>query len=227
MGQKISVKLFRARKKLPNVSNNSSAPSQLNGNVWFAEKGEYADLLLQDLEIKKYIKERFTNSGIAKIVVRRYFRKVEVTIFTSKPGLLIGKSGASINSLKSNLIKKFGLPEDLKIEILEFKDPYSSAQVVADEIAHALQRGLSFRRLAKNYLDKIRYSGVAGARIWLKGRLNNSEIARKEEFNYGSIPRHTYQANIDYYYSTAMTKSGVLGIKVWLYLGDKIKNFNY
>ncbi len=226
MGQKTSINLFRARRRMANVTNNSSLPSQLQRSVWFAGKGNYAKLMLNDIAIRKYINEKLSSAGLVQIVIRRYFRKVEITIFTTKPGIIIGKGGNSITELKETLIKKFKLPKDLKLEILEFKDSFSSANVVAQEIADALKRNVPFRRLAKTYIEKIRYSGTLGARIMIKGRLNGAEIARKEEFAFGSIPRHTIDANIDYSFVESFTKAGVTGVKVWLYKGDKIKNYN-
>ena len=160
-------------------------------------------------------------------MIRRYFRKVEITLFSTKPGIIIGKSGSSIKLLKSDLINKFKLPKDLKLEILEYKDPFSSALVIGTEISEALKKGVPFRRLAKIYIEKIKYSGVMGAKISIKGRLNGAEIARKEDFAFGSIPRHTIDSNIDYSLVESLTKAGIVGVKVWLYKGDKIKNYSY
>jgi small subunit ribosomal protein S3 len=227
MGQKISVALFRAKKRLSNVTNNSSIPSQLQKSVWFAGKGKYSQLLIDDVQIRKYIIEKLSNAGLAQVVIRRYFRKVEITLFSTKPGIIIGKSGSSIKLLKSDLINKFKLPKDLKLEILEYKDPFSSALVIGTEISEALKKGVPFRRLAKIYIEKIKYSGVMGAKISIKGRLNGAEIARKEDFAFGSIPRHTIDSNIDYSLVESLTKAGIVGVKVWLYKGDKIKNYSY
>ena len=227
MGQKISVALFRAKKRLSNVTNNSSIPSQLQKSVWCAGKGKYSQLLIDDVQIRKYIIEKLSNAGLAQVVIRRYFRKVEITLFSTKPGIIIGKSGSSIKLLKSDLINKFKLPKDLKLEILEYKDPFSSALVIGTEISEALKKGVPFRRLAKIYIEKIKYSGVMGAKISIKGRLNGAEIARKEDFAFGSIPRHTIDSNIDYSLVESLTKAGIVGVKVWLYKGDKIKNYSY
>jgi len=227
MGQKTSTDLFRAKKRLPNVHNSSSIPSQLQKSVWFTGGSKYFHLLISDIKIRKFLLKKLKTAGLAQIVIRRYFRKVEITIFTTKPGVIIGKGGSNINFLKEELVKKFGLPNDLKIEILEYKDPFSSSMVIASEISEALKRGVSFRRLSKIYIEKIRYSGVMGAKISLKGRLNGAEIARKEDFAFGSIPRHTIDSNIDYTFLESFTKTGVIGVKVWLYKGDKIKNYNY
>lgn len=227
MGQKISVNLFRAYKRKSNVYNFSSNPNDLQKSVWYSSKQGYSKLLLQDLNIRKYIRSKLQYAGIAQVVIRRYFKKTEISIFVSKPGLVIGKSGSTINSLKEELIKKFNLPQDLRLEIVEYKDPFSSAAIIAYEISEALIKNIPFRRLAKTYLEKIRYAGVWGAKISLKGRLNGAEIARKEEFSHGSIPRHTIDSSIDYAYIPAKTKTGIVGVKVWLYKGDKFKNYTY
>lgn len=227
MGQKISVNLFRAKNRLSNVETSTGDPSQLQKSVWFATGRSYSKLLLQDREIRLYLKEQLSNAGIVEIIIKRYFRKVEIVLYVTKPGVVIGRSGASINKLKEDLINKFTLPKDLRLDIQEFKDPFRSANVIANEIAEALKRNIPYRKLAKGYIEKIRYSGVLGAKIFLSGRLNGAEIARSEEFPFGSIPRHTLDANIDYAQVHAQTKTGVIGVKVLLYKGDKFKNYTY
>jgi small subunit ribosomal protein S3 len=227
MGQKISIPLFRSYKRLSNVSNQSATPTELQPSVWFAKGRSYARLLHQDLAIRKFLKSQLKSAGIVEIIVRRYFRKIEITIFVTKPGIVIGRAGSNINKLKEDLIKTFNLPKDLKLDIQEFKDPYNSAFVIATEMSEALKKGIPYRRLAKSYIEKIRYSGILGAKISFKGRLNGAEIARKEILPFGSIPRHTIDANIDYALVHAQTKTGIIGIKVWLYKGDKFKNYTY
>ncbi len=227
MGQKISVNLLRAKQRLANVHNNSSEVSNLQSSVWFATSRNYSKYLLEDKKIRDFIKKTIPNAGLVKIIIRRYFKKLEITLFVTKPGLVIGKGGATINKLKEDLVKKIGLADDLKLDIQEFKDPYKSAQIIADELCTGIQRGIAYRRLAKTYLEKIRYAGILGAKITLAGRLNGAEIARTENFSHGSVPRHTIDANIDYAQVHCKTKAGIVGIKVWLYKGDKFKNFTY
>jgi small subunit ribosomal protein S3 len=221
MGQKISTNLFRAKKILSNVTNNSAEATNLQTSVWFARGKAYSTLLLADKNIKDYLREELKGSGLANVVIRRYFRKVEISVFVSKPGLVIGKGGALINVLKENLIKKFDLPKDIKLDIQEFKDPFRSANIIGQELSEAIKRGAAYRKLAKTYIEKIKYSGVLGCKISVAGRLNGAEIARTEHFAYGSIPRHTIDANIDYAQIPCKTKAGILGIKVWVYTGDK------
>ncbi|MEM1312009.1 MAG: 30S ribosomal protein S3 [Patescibacteria group bacterium] len=227
MGQKISVDLFRAKKKLSNVGSSSGDPSQMQRSVWFASGRSYSKLLLQDKDIRYYLKKELQSAGLVEVIIKRYFRKVEIVLYVTKPGVVIGKAGSNINRLKDTLVTKFKLPSNLRLDIQEFKDPNRSAQVIAYEISEALKRSIPYRRLAKSYLERIRYSGVLGAKISLKGRLNGAEIARKEEFPFGSIPRHTIDANLDYALVHCKTKAGIIGVKVLLYKGDKFKNYTY
>lgn len=226
MGQKISVNLFRAKKRLSNVDT-SGDPSQMQKSIWFTSAKSYSKLLLQDKDIRAYIKKELQSAGLVEIIIRRYFRKIEIILYVTKPGVVIGRSGSTINKLKEDLILKFNLPKDIRLDIQEFKDPNRSAQVIASEISEALKRNIPYRRLAKSYLEKIRYSGVLGAKISLSGRLNGAEIARREEFPFGSIPRHTIDASLDYAQVHCKTKAGIIGIKVILYKGDKFKNYTY
>jgi small subunit ribosomal protein S3 len=227
MGTKISVDLFRAYKRLGNVTNSSSNPNDLQKSVWFSSRKGYAKTLLKDVAIREYIYKTLSFAGLAQVIIRRYFKKTEITLFTTKPGVVIGKGGSSIEELKNNLTSKFDLPQDLRIEVQEVKDPFSSANVIASEISEALSRNVPYRRLVKGYIEKIRYAGIPGVKITLKGRLNGAEIARKEDFAHGSIPRHTIDSSIDFAYIPAQTKTGIVGIKVWLYKGDKFKNYSF
>lgn len=231
MGQKISPHLFRAKQRIANTGrrgNNASGDvtSQAR-SVWFADKRGYSKLLLQDIKLRKYLKDKLSHAGLVEVVIKRYFRRIEINLHVTKPGIVIGKGGAAIQDLKKDLLQKFDLPSDVKINIEEFKDPNRSAQVIAEEISFALKKRVPFRRLAKNFIERIRYSGVLGAKIVIKGRLNGADIARKEEFAFGSVPRHTIDSQIDYANVHCRTYAGVIGIKVFLYKGDKITNYTY
>jgi small subunit ribosomal protein S3 len=226
MGQKISVDFFRSRKRLSKSSNNSGNPTELQRSVWFATGKDYANLLKQDLEIRNFIKSQVKNAGLVEIIIRRFFRKIEITIFVTKPGLVIGKGGALINKLREDILSKFALRKDMKLDILEFRNPLGSAQVIADEISEALRRNIPYRKVAKGYIEKLRMTGQLGVKIMIKGRLNGADIARKEEFALGSIPRHTIDSDIDFALVHAQTRTGIIGVKVWLYKGDKLKNYN-
>lgn len=227
MGQKISVDHFRSRKRLSKITNNSGSPAELARSVWFARGKSYAQLLHQDIKIREYLKNEVSSAGIAEIIIRRYFRKVEITLFVTKPGLVIGKMGSIINKIREDLVTKFNLPKDLKLDIIEVKNPLSSSAVIGNDISEALKRNMPYRRVAKSILEKIKMTGVLGARIQIKGRLNGADIARKEDFIHGSIPRHTIDSDIDFALVHAQTRTGVIGVKVWLYKGDKLKNYSY
>jgi small subunit ribosomal protein S3 len=225
MGQKISIALFRAKKKLSIID--PTDPSQMQKSIWFAGKRSYSKIFLQDREIRMYLEKELASSGLVEIIIKRYFRKIEIALHVTKPGVVIGRSGSNINRIKEYLIEKFQLPKDIRLDITEFRDPATSARVVASEISDAIKRGSPYRKIAKSYLEKMRYSGVLGAKIILSGRLNGAEIARSEAFPYGSIPRHTIDANIDAHNIHCLTKAGIVGVKVLIYSGDKFKNYTY
>jgi small subunit ribosomal protein S3 len=227
MGQKISINLFRAKQRLSNVHHQNGDITNVQRSVWFASGRSYSKLLHQDLELRAFLKKELLKAGLVDVLIRRYFRKIEVILYVTKPGIVIGKGGSSINQLKSTLISKFNLPKDLKINIEEFKDPNRSAEVIAQELSAALTKNVPYRKLAKLYIEKIRYSGIMGAKITVKGRLNKAEIARKEDFGFGSIPRHTIDSVIDFAHVHCKTSAGIIGVRVMLYKGDKIKNYTY
>jgi small subunit ribosomal protein S3 len=227
MGQKISISLFRAKQRMGNLFHQNGDITNVQRSVWFASGRSYSKLLHQDLELRSFIKQKVSNAGLVDVLIRRYFRKIELILYVTKPGIVIGKGGSSINQLKSDLISKFNLPKDLKLNIEEFKDPNRSAEIIAQEISQALAKNVPYRKLAKLYIEKIRYSGILGAKIVIKGRLNKAEIARKEEFAYGSIPRHTIDSVIDDALIHCKTSAGIIGVRVMLYKGDKIKNYTY
>lgn len=227
MGQKISTQLFRSKQILGNVDKSMADVSNLQKSVWFATGRSYSKLLLQDIEIRRYLEKEVKSAGLVNLVIKRQARKVEIILFVTKPGIVIGRSGATINKLKETLLKKFNLPQDIKLSIEEFKDPNRSAQVIAQDISSALEKNVPYRRLVKTYLEKIRYSGIIGAKITVKGRLNGAEIARKEDFGFGSIPRHTIDSVIDTAQLQCKTTAGIIGIRVMLFKGDKFKNYTY
>ncbi len=227
MGQKISPILFRAKQRLANVDvANSVDATSLQKSVWFATGSDYFTLLLQDIEIKKYIQKELQNAGLVECIIKRFVRRMEIILYVTKPGLVIGKGGATINKLRENLISKFKLVGDVKINIEEYKDPYRSAKVIAQEIATAIEKRVPYRKLIKTYIEKIKYSRVLGAKITVSGRLNGVDIARTEHFSFGSIPRHTIDANLDSANVFAKLKSaGTIGITVLLYKGSKYTNY--
>ncbi len=228
MGQKISPILFRAKQRLSNTTMENTDATGLQRSVWFSTGRSYSRLLLQDIEIRNFFDQSLQHAGLVDCIIRRFVRKVEINLYVTKPGLVIGKGGATINKLREDLIKKFKLTEDVKINIEEFKDPNRSARVIAQDIATALEKKVPYRRLVKNYIEKIKYSRVLGAKITVSGRLNGVDIARTEHFSFGSIPRHTIDAHLDSAKAVSKLKSaGTVGVSVVLYKGSKFTNYQY
>ncbi len=185
---------------------------------WYANKQEFGDLLVEDHTIRAYLKKKSSLSGASKIRIRRMAEKIEVTICTSRPGLVIGKKGAEIDSLKRQLYKLTG--KQIWIEVEEIKRPDLDAQLVADGIARQLERRIPFRRAMKKALQATMDAGAVGIKIQVGGRLGGAEIARTEWYIKGSIPLHTLRADIDYAQGRAETTYGSIGIKVWVNRGE-------
>ena len=226
MGNKISVNLFRARKILTNTNSKIKDSSQMAKSVWFANKKDYASLLKGDMEIRRYLEAKLQSAGLVDVIIKRFVKKLSINIFVTKPGVVIGKGGASITALKEEIIKKFNLPSQTIIDISEVKNPYTSSKATADEISFMLKKGMAVRRVCKTTMDKVKLAGISGCKIVIAGRINGAEIARAEKFAFGSIPRHTIDANIDNANVPCKTVAGILGISVMMYKGDKLSNFN-
>jgi small subunit ribosomal protein S3 len=184
---------------------------------WFA-RHDYAKLLHQDLELRKFIKNRLAQAGVSKIVVERPAKKARVTIHTARPGIVIGKKGADIEKLKSELSKIAGT--EVSLNILEIRKPELDAKLAADSIAQQLERRVTFRRAMKRAMQSAMKLGAKGIRINVSGRLGGSEIARMEWYREGQVPLHTFRADIDYGEAVAKTTYGTIGVKVWIYKGD-------
>jgi small subunit ribosomal protein S3 len=188
---------------------------------WFANKRNYSKMLHQDIQIRKLIEERLADAAVSRIEIQRSAGKVNVFIHSAKPGVIIGRQGASIDTLRDELNKKFH--EDFTLNIKEIKKPTLDAKLLADSIAQQIEKRVSYRRAAKMAVDKAIESGARGAKIFLSGRLNGVEIARSEFFANGKIPLHTLRADIDYACVHAKTTYGTIGVKVWIYRGDVFK----
>lgn len=188
---------------------------------WFANKRTYSKLLHQDIQVRKLIEERLADAAVSHIEIQRSAGKVNVFIHSAKPGIIIGRQGASIDTLRDELKKKFH--EDFTLNIKEIKKPTLDAKLLADSIAQQIEKRVSYRRAAKMAVDKALESGAQGAKIFLAGRLNGVEIARSEFFAKGKIPLHTLRADIDYACIHAKTAFGTIGVKVWIYKGDIFK----
>lgn len=184
---------------------------------WFAERN-YADLLYEDLSVKRYINRRLDNAGIAKLEIIRAPKRVTVDIHTSRPGIVIGRKGAEVDKLREEL--QLLTKKDITINIIEVKHPELWARLVAESIARQLEGRISFRRAMKKALSATMKLGAQGVRVQCGGRLGGSEIARTEKYMEGRVPLHTLRADIDFARATANTTYGTIGVKVWICKGE-------
>ena len=191
---------------------------------WFS-KSNYSKLLHEDLEIKKYVQEKLKSASISKITIERAAKKLRLTIFSSKPGIIIGKKGADIESLKNKLTTMSKL--EVFLDIKEVRKPEVDAQLVADNIASQLEKRISFRRAMKKAVQSSMRLGAKGVKVVCSGRLGGAEIARTEKYAEGSVPLHTLRSDIDYATSEAETTYGICGIKVWINKGEILNKDPY
>jgi small subunit ribosomal protein S3 len=185
---------------------------------WYASKKEFGDLLVEDHKIRKFIKSKYQFAGIPKIEIERTRDQVVVHLHTARPGIIIGRKGQEVDRLKAELEDLTGRRMDLKI--VEVNNPQRSAVLVAEDIAQQLSKRGSFRRTIKRSLDQVMESGVLGIKVELAGRLGGAEMSRREKASRGSIPLSTLQKHIDYGFAEARTAQGIIGVKVWLDLGE-------
>ena len=184
---------------------------------WFADK-DYAQLLHEDLRLKKYLTERLNQAGVARVVIERPAKKARVTIHTARPGVVIGKKGADIENLRKDLTKMTG--SEVSLNIIEIRKPEIDAKLIADNIAQQLERRVAFRRAMKRAVQSAMRLGALGIRINCSGRLGGAEIARMEWYREGRVPLHTLRAEIDFGEGTAKTTYGTCGVKVWVFKGE-------
>jgi len=191
---------------------------------WFS-KSNYAKFLHQDLEIKSYVEKKLKNASIAKINIERAAKKIRISIFSSRPGIIIGKKGADIEDLKNTLTKLSNL--EVFLDIKEIRKPEVEAKLVAENIATQLEKRVSFRRAMKKSVQSSMRLGAKGVKVLCSGRLGGAEIARNEKYNEGSVPLHTLRSDIDYATAEAETTYGIVGIKVWINKGIILKKDPY
>ena len=184
---------------------------------WFDDRN-YADKLVQDLELRKYVQETLKPAGISKVMVERAAKNTRVTVYTARPGMIIGKKGADIEKLRGQLSKRAG--SDVALNIVEIRKPEIDAQLVAEGVCQQLERRVSFRRAMKRAVQSTQRLGGLGIRINVAGRLGGADIARTEWYREGRVPLHTLRADLDYGFAEALTTYGIIGVKVWLYKGD-------
>ena len=186
---------------------------------WIADKKNFAKFIKEDDTIRTFLKKKYYQAGISKIVVERAEGKVTVDIYTGRPGVLIGKAGAGAEEIKAE-VQKIAKDVAVSINIVEVKRPDMDAQLVAEGIAAQLEKRVSFRRAMRQCMGRAIRSGAKGIKTMVAGRLDGAEIARCEQYHEGSIPLHTLRADIDYGFAEALTTFGIIGVKVWVYRGE-------
>jgi len=184
---------------------------------WYAEK-EYANLLHEDLALKKDLKKRFAHAGVAKVEIERAANKLKITIHTSRPGIIIGRKGQEVDKLKQEVQKRTG--KEVFINIQEIQKPELDAQLVSESVALQLEKRIAFRRAMRKAVDAALRFGARGIKIRVSGRLNGAEIARSEWYLHGQLPLHTLRADIDFGFHEAHTTFGQIGVKTWIYRGE-------
>ena len=185
---------------------------------WYANKQNFADYLVEDNKIRKYLKETLKTAGISSINIERKGTEVKVNVMAAKPGMIIGKAGAAIEELKKKLEKMTG--KTVSLNIVEVKNLDMDATLVAESIASQLERRISFRKAMKQAMAKTMKAGAKGIKTQVSGRLGGAEIARSEHYSEGTIPLQTLRADIDYGFAEALTTYGIIGVKVWIYKGE-------
>jgi len=187
------------------------------GSRWYANSKNFATMLNEDIKVRDYLKARLAHAAVSRVVIERPAKNARITIYSARPGVVIGKKGEDIESLKAELQKMLGVPVHVNIE--EVRKPEIDAQLIADSIAQQLQKRIMFRRAMKRAMTNAMRLGAQGIKIMSAGRLNGAEIARTEWYREGRVPLHTLRADIDYGVSEAKTTYGIIGIKVWVFKG--------
>ncbi|RZI82063.1 MAG: 30S ribosomal protein S3 [Rubrivivax sp.] len=189
---------------------------------WYATNRNFASMLAEDLEVREFLKKKLKNAAVSRILIERPAKSARITIFSARPGVVIGKKGEDIENLKLELAKRLNVPVSVNIE--EVRKPEIDAQLISDSITQQLEKRIMFRRAMKRAMQNAMRLGAQGIKIMSAGRLNGIEIARTEWYREGRVPLHTLRADIDYGFSEAQTTYGVIGVKVWVYRGDRLAN---
>jgi small subunit ribosomal protein S3 len=187
-------------------------------STWFADSGNYANFLNQDLKMRDFIKQKLKHASVSRIQIQRPANNAAITIHTARPGIVIGKKGEDIEKLRAEVAREMGVPVHINIE--EVRKPEIDAQLVAESVAQQLERRIMFRRAMKRAVGNAMRLGAQGIKIMVAGRLNGAEIARTEWYREGRVPLHTLRADIDYGFTEANTTYGVIGVKVWVFKGE-------
>ena len=189
---------------------------------WFANNRNFAGMLAEDLKVREFLKARLKNAAVSRILIERPAKNARITIYSARPGVVIGKKGEDIENLKAELARRLGVPVAVNIE--EIRKPEVDAQLIAESITQQLEKRIMFRRAMKRAMQNAMRLGAQGVKIMSSGRLNGIEIARCEWYREGRVPLHTLKADIDYGFAEAKTTYGVIGVKVWVYRGDRLAN---
>jgi small subunit ribosomal protein S3 len=208
MGQKIHPTGFRL------------AVSRDWDSRWYANKRDFAGMLAEDIKVREYLKKKLKNASVSRVLIERPSKSARITIFSARPGVVIGKKGEDIEVLRKELTARLGVPVAVNIE--EVRKPEIDAQLIADGITQQLEKRIQFRRAMKRSMQNAMRMGAQGIKIMSSGRLNGIEIARTEWYREGRVPLHTLRADIDYATSEAETTYGIIGVKVWVYRGDNL-----
>ncbi|HOW35955.1 MAG TPA: 30S ribosomal protein S3 [Candidatus Omnitrophota bacterium] len=208
MGQKVSPLLLR----MGYIKNWSG--------LWFADKRDFPKNLVEDVKIRNYIKKKFLQAAVSQVVIERMANQVKIKICSARPGIIIGRRGADVEKLKSDLAQITA--REVAIDIMEIKNPAIDAQLICQTIAFQLEKRVAFRRAMKRALEQAMTSGAQGIKISCAGRLGGAEMSRRETYRQGKLPLQTFRADIDYGFAEATTTYGILGIKTWVYKGDII-----
>jgi small subunit ribosomal protein S3 len=187
-------------------------------SVWYANGKDYAKYLLQDMEVRKLVKKKLAAASVSRVEIERPAQTARITVYTARPGIVIGKKGEDVEKLRNELAKKMGVPVNINIE--EIRKPDLDAQLVADSVAQQLERRVMFRRAMKRVMQNAMRQGAEGIKVQVGGRLGGAEIARTERYHEGRVPLHTLRADIDYATSEALTTFGIIGVKVWIFKGE-------
>jgi small subunit ribosomal protein S3 len=188
------------------------------GSKWFANTKNFPTMLLEDIKVREYLQKKLSHAAVGKVVIERPSKNARITIYSARPGVVIGKKGEDIEGLRTALQKLMGVPVHVNIE--EIRKPELDAQLIADSITGQLEKRVMFRRAMKRAVMSTMRSGALGVKVRLSGRLNGSEIARTEWAREGRVPLHTFRADIDYGLGEARTTYGVIGVKVWIFKGE-------
>ena len=187
-------------------------------SIWFSKKGDYGKFLIEDYKIREYVKKNVVNSGISQVIIERTSKKCIISIYTSRPGFVIGKKGSDIDKIRKNLSKISST--EVSLNIKEVKKPELNAYLVAENITQQLVKRIAFRKAMKRAIQSALRLGAKGIRVCVSGRLGGNEIARTEWQREGSVPLHTFRANVDYAEAEALTTYGIIGVKIWIYKGE-------